>query len=312
MADGVRIPAKRPMVSNDPLQDFFDGIIDALEDIPIRILIGIIGIVPVVGQPIANALADWLLDTHETAVEAQGTATTAHATATEAKSGVLDVITGITSGRSGGSSGNAAVREVIAEYHGRITALEGGGVRTQYTTNFTWTNPTPTEHKKIGVLCINAGRNGNNLSGGEGGGYSYAELWTDELPGSVACTIGASNGATTSFGSYHQGYTGLGGVMEGEGKLVATSGAPGRGGDYQDAVRPGGSSAFAAAPPSAGPGADAPVGIPCGGAGGWSRAGTFITAYAGGFPGGGGGGVSNGTGSNPGPGAAGSMFITVY
>ncbi|MDV6309895.1 hypothetical protein [Gordonia amicalis] len=70
MADGVRIPAKRPMVSNDPLQDFFDGMIDALEDIPIRILIGIIGIVPIVGQPIANALADWLLDTNEKAVDA--------------------------------------------------------------------------------------------------------------------------------------------------------------------------------------------------------------------------------------------------
>ncbi|EAS0269351.1 hypothetical protein E7939_21910 [Salmonella enterica] len=66
----VRIPAKRPSVGPDPLEELWDNMIDALEDIPIRILIGIIGIVPIVGQPIANALGDWLLDTNDKAVSA--------------------------------------------------------------------------------------------------------------------------------------------------------------------------------------------------------------------------------------------------
>ena len=66
----VRIPAKRPQVGPDPLEELWDNMIDALEDIPIRILIGIIGIVPIVGQPIANALGEWLLDTNDKAVSA--------------------------------------------------------------------------------------------------------------------------------------------------------------------------------------------------------------------------------------------------
>lgn len=66
----VRIPGPKPRVENDPLEEFWDNMVDALQDIPIRILIGIIGIVPVVGQPIANALADWLLDTNEKANDA--------------------------------------------------------------------------------------------------------------------------------------------------------------------------------------------------------------------------------------------------
>lgn len=66
----VRIPAKRPQVGPDPLEDFWDNMVDAIMDVPIRILIGIIGIVPVVGQPIANALGEWLLDTNEKAVDA--------------------------------------------------------------------------------------------------------------------------------------------------------------------------------------------------------------------------------------------------
>lgn len=70
----VRIPAKRPQVGPDPLEDFWDNMVDALMDVPIRILIGIIGIVPVFGQPIANALGEWLLDTNEKAVDAIETA----------------------------------------------------------------------------------------------------------------------------------------------------------------------------------------------------------------------------------------------
>ncbi|UCZ89076.1 hypothetical protein [Gordonia sp. WA4-43] len=71
---GVRIPGgRKPQIDNDPLEDFWDNMVDAIMDVPIRILIGIIGIVPVFGQPIANALGEWLLDTNEKAVDAAET-----------------------------------------------------------------------------------------------------------------------------------------------------------------------------------------------------------------------------------------------
>ncbi|UYL87785.1 minor tail protein [Gordonia phage OneDirection] len=66
----VRIPGPKPRIENDPLEEFWDNMVDAIMDVPIRILIGIIGIVPVFGQPIANALGEWLLDTNEKAVDA--------------------------------------------------------------------------------------------------------------------------------------------------------------------------------------------------------------------------------------------------
>ncbi|QPX62259.1 minor tail protein [Gordonia phage Lamberg] len=66
----VRIPGPKPRVENDPLEEFWDNMVDAIMDVPIRILIGIIGIVPVFGQPIANALGEWLLDTNEKATDA--------------------------------------------------------------------------------------------------------------------------------------------------------------------------------------------------------------------------------------------------
>ncbi|AMS02426.1 minor tail protein [Gordonia phage Bjanes7] len=68
---GVRIPGgRKPRVDNDPLEDFWDEMVEALKDVPIRILMGVIGIVPVFGQPLANALGAWLLDTSTTAEQA--------------------------------------------------------------------------------------------------------------------------------------------------------------------------------------------------------------------------------------------------
>lgn len=320
-----RYPGSKPKVPPASLEDLWDKLIDAIIVAPFAWLLALIlggdaedwdtldeirdNLLPAIVRRVLGPLGAFISTGSHPEID-RGLGTTLNPIRTAA-TGVADIIAGIISGRNGGSSGNAAVREVIAEYHGRITALEGGGVRTQYTTNFTWANPTPTERKKVGVLCINAGRNSNGYFGGEGGGYSYAEFWTDELPTTVACTIGASNGATTRFGSYHQGYVGLGGVMDGEGRLLATSGAPGRGGDWTDQANPGTSSAFAAAPRTAGPGTAAPPNIPSGGSGAWARAAGFASGYVGGFPGGGGGANSNSTGS-PGPGAPGAMFITLF
>ncbi|MBE7190711.1 MAG: hypothetical protein INR67_20685, partial [Jatrophihabitans endophyticus] len=93
----------------------------------------------------------------------------------------------------------------ITDLDGRVTALEGIGVRTQYTTSQTWTNPYPNAHRKIGVTCVNAGLNspggtGRGAVGGEGGGINFGTFFTDQIPSAVAITIGASNGAVTSFG----------------------------------------------------------------------------------------------------------------
>lgn len=67
-----RYPGPKPKIDDEGrFEDLWDVLVDALMDVPIRILVGIIGIVPVVGQSIANALGEWLLETNETAVDAQ-------------------------------------------------------------------------------------------------------------------------------------------------------------------------------------------------------------------------------------------------
>ncbi|QFP96639.1 minor tail protein [Gordonia phage Denise] len=71
----VRIPGgRKPMVGNDKAEDLSDEMIEALEDVPIRFIMAAIGLVPGIGQPIANALGNWLLDTNQKAVDAVETA----------------------------------------------------------------------------------------------------------------------------------------------------------------------------------------------------------------------------------------------
>lgn len=228
------------------------------------------------------------------------------------------IITGITQGFLGIITGNTAVAEVISDYQQRITALEGTGVRIQHTASTTWTNPYPSEHRRIGILCINAGQNGTkggveSIGPSQGGGYIYGEFWTDELPSAVRITVGASNGAVTSFGSYIRGYNGLGGVLDGEGRLIATSGAPGSGGTRVSLG--GGSSAFATGGKTIGQdGADSPPGLPSGGGGG---AGNSTENFGesggdGGYPGAAGGNCTNSIGASGGAGAAGTMFETRF
>ncbi|MCR8897317.1 hypothetical protein NWF34_10185 [Gordonia sp. GONU] len=64
-------PGPKPGIADEEtFEEMKDRFWDAMADVPIRILIGIIGIIPVVGQPIADALGEWLLDTNEKAVDA--------------------------------------------------------------------------------------------------------------------------------------------------------------------------------------------------------------------------------------------------
>ncbi|QAY05762.1 minor tail protein [Gordonia phage Vasanti] len=67
---GVRIPGgRKPQIDNDPLEDVWDAMVEAIKDVPIRIIVGLLNL-SVVGRPIANVLADWLLTTSTTAEQA--------------------------------------------------------------------------------------------------------------------------------------------------------------------------------------------------------------------------------------------------
>jgi hypothetical protein len=220
------------------------------------------------------------------------------------------------------------VMAAAAALNGRLTMLEGGGVVTTHTVSGTWTNPSPTEHKAIQVICVNGGDGGARRSsnyhdqakGGQSGGYMQKTLYTDELPATVAMVMGApgagatsggrgGEGGVTSFGTYVVGMKGVGAIF-GDGTF-STGIPPGNGGDgayYSDSPQfpstdgqggpfaPGGRSGFGSTSGTVAgsAGASAPANIPSGGAGGGggSVGGTLAltgVGGAGGFPGGGGG-----------------------
>ena len=332
----VRIPGgRKPGVNQPTMEDLYSIFLNAMVVAPLaRLIAPKLGLDPADFDTIAeieDLFPDWE-DVLGFDVEALWAAfngtysgsdtnlTNLSEWASDRVSEATGIVTGITQGFLGIITGNTAVAEVISDYQQRITALEGTGVRIQHTASTTWTNPYPSEHRKIGILCINAGQNGQKTNGAGpaiGGGYIYGEFWTDELPSTVAITIGASNGAVTSFGSYIRGYNGLGGVLDGEGRLIATSGAPGNGGvvrtDSSGAFE-GGNSAFALGGRTYGAsGAAAPAGLPSGGGGGAGvNNETNTNGGNGGFPGGAAGNATTSLFSSAGTGAAGSMFETRF
>lgn len=219
---------------------------------------------------------------------------------------------------------------VGASINNRITKLEGSGTLTQYTSNATWTNPTPAAHNLITVIVINGGTGGAKAStvgvcgaapGGAGGGYKSQQFYTDtDLPATVAMTIGAGGagatasqtrgvaGGVTSFGTYLVGAPGLGSVIKKDGSF-ATSVPPGSGGfgaavsnssgtAWNNAGTDGQSGPFAPgglvglANVAGGNGGAAPAGVASGGGGGGGGGATGTAAGVGGNGGfpGGGGG----------------------
>ena len=251
----------------------------------------------------------------------------------------------------------AATSVEVAGHETRITALEGVGVVTQYTSNGTWTKPTvspttgdPYEPNDLfTVICINGGQGGakggttagafhGGTPGGISGGYVSRQFKYQDLPSTVAMTIGGGgNGATsdstvgamggaTTFGSLVAGSPGVGAVYKDDGSYAVAI-APGDGGwgGVSDATNtifrtgePGKSGPFArgglATAGTGGNGADAPAGIPSGGGGGAGGNGSTSSANAGGvggFPGGGGGGGSQTQTlqANGGAGADGCIYV---
>lgn len=242
----------------------------------------------------------------------------------------------------------AEAQEAVTNIHGRVTALEGGGVMTTYTISGTWTNPAPTEHRLITVIAVGGGDGGakgstgiqDTAKGGRNGGYVSRQLYTDELPATVAMVIGApgagntsgglgGSGGTTTFGTFVVSTKGLGAVYKDDGSYAVAI-APGDGGNGSryDAngpmvpSQPGVSSAFAVGGTAGfggfgngGDGGTAPANVPSGGGGGGG--GSVLTPATtgpgglGGFPGGGGGGGAGfGTGfGNGASGASGCIYV---
>lgn len=149
------------------------------------------------------------------------------------------------------SDKEAARQAELLALDGRITALEGGGTVTTYTVSGTWTNPYPSDHKLIQVICVNGGDGGGKAAlgyrdqpkGGQSGGYIQKSFFTDELDATVAMTIGAAGfgkssgggpggvGGVTSFGSYLVGIKGIGAVYNDGARLPDKGVPPGNGGN---------------------------------------------------------------------------------
>jgi hypothetical protein len=233
-------------------------------------------------------------------------------------SGVANVWSTLTSAFGSTGSTQSAASSAATTLNNKVTALIGGGVLTQYTTNATWTKPTVSPSNGVAyqpddlftVICICGGNGGGRGSismpfpGGLSGGYVSQQFKYSALPATVAMTIGAAgagatanstvggSGGSTSFGSLVVGQKGAGSILKTDGSY-ATAIPPGDGGD-------GGSIYFAT---TSTPGTSGRVGrgksssFAAGGEVGASTGGNGAAAPAGTPAGGGGGAGANGTGT---------------
>lgn len=157
---------------------------------------------------------------------------------------------------SGIDSGIATVETTTAGHESRITALEGGGVYTHYTSSTTWTKPTngtdglPFQADELFTISVwNGGDGGakgsvnhyDTAKGGRGGGCVTRRVRYADLPSSAAITVGAAGTAATSagfggtggvssFGSLVVGVSGVGAFYDETGARAAIT-PPGNGGD---------------------------------------------------------------------------------
>ncbi|NMO00838.1 hypothetical protein HH308_06375 [Gordonia sp. TBRC 11910] len=198
----------------DTLDEIQQNLVPAIIRAPIKILVDLVGDIPVVGGAFEEALAGWM--------------STTHTTATQTRSGILQ---GWGAGSTSGT--DMGVYSVFADIK---TALAAGYSTATITTSTTWTKPVGAVNEIV-VIGIGSGLPGANgktnpevsQPGGLGGGYLADTFKPSAVPSTVAITIG-TNGAATSFGSLLVTTPGSGGIATTFGYSDTTS-LPGKGGD---------------------------------------------------------------------------------
>ena len=263
---------------------------------------------------------------------------------------LLDTIGNIVGAITGGtgfslgalSSYSAAQAQKVEVVQNKVEDLLTGGTRTTFGQSGTWTNPGP--GKLIGVACIQGGWGGllsGQASKTVGGRYVYAEFRSDDLPATVAVTVGGPGSGqigtsgtrttpgTSSFGTFVKADGSGSGVLTAQGILLTDSNA-GYGGLGQNGSRSASECSgtgnalssggvYTGSNPGA-PGGSAPTNQIAVAGGGGGAGGPSVGALGtttggiGGWPGGAGGCAGTvGAGGNPrgGSGAYGAVFVTV-
>ncbi|QMU19365.1 hypothetical protein [Gordonia rubripertincta] len=263
--------------------------------------------------------------------------------------GISGIFTAIIGGLFNGWFGGGSVGDPL-EVQYTIEAIKdaiinGYNVETKVQSG-TWTKPA--NLTELIVICVGCGQNGANgvtdtatrAAGGLGGGYVAQQVPVEDLPSSISYTVGTSNGASSTFGSYASTTPGQGGISSSFGFTPTTS-LPGNGGGGGLGNRSGvdstaglagqstplaaggaggarGTGANNGSPGSAGGNANPASVTKCGGAGGGGGGGaqtSFVIPFSGGpggpggYPGGGGGG-GGGSSLNGGSNGAGGIGAT--
>lgn len=228
----------------------------------------------------------------------------AHSTATSSRLGILSWATGSSIGADPGVVG------VMAEIR---AAIASGATVVEYTSNATWTPPAGLV--ECFVILVGSGQSasasqggsagGNGGIGGEGGGFVAWKTNPDDIPPTVAITVGI-NGGTSKFGNMYESAPGSSGISNGLG-FSATTSVPGKGGNGGKGGTSGGTVGGSSALGVGGTaGAIGSIGTN-GGAGGDAPGVPTSTTTKSGAGGGGGGGAGNGALSNGGKGGNGGF-----
>lgn len=264
------------------LHDFVQSLVNAI----LQALRG----VPVVGGTLSNIISDL---------------GGLNATAVGTKNGIIN---GWATGSSIGA--DPGVVGVMAEIR---AAIASGATVVEYTSNATWTPPAGLI--ECFVILVGSGQSasasqggsagGNGGIGGEGGGFVAWKTNPDDIPPTVAITVGI-NGGTSKFGNMYESAPGSSGISNGLG-FSATTSAPGKGGNGGKGGTSGGTVGGSSALGVGGTaGAIGSIGTN-GGAGGDAPGVPTSTTTKSGAGGGGGGGAGNGAGSNGGKGGNGGF-----
>ncbi|RZL82358.1 MAG: hypothetical protein EOP32_11950 [Rhodococcus sp. (in: high G+C Gram-positive bacteria)] len=166
--------------------------------------------------------------------------------------GIADAFDGTSDG--GGPTGllrifdhQEAQQQSTIDLQNKVEDLLTGGTRSTFMVSGTWTNPGP--GRMVGVACVQGGQGGVGVvstTRSIGGRYIYSEFRSDDLPSTVAVTVGSGGvgvegdvthpaGGTSSFGSYLVSNGSGSGILTSQG-ILTTAGNAGDGGLGKDSA----------------------------------------------------------------------------